>query len=46
MAAMSEAAENYEPAAFLRFVIETSGYLDLLRQKDRKVRSAWRTSTN
>jgi DNA helicase-2/ATP-dependent DNA helicase PcrA len=33
MAAMGEAAENYEPAAFLRFVIETSGYLDLLRQE-------------
>ncbi|MFC6591126.1 ATP-dependent helicase [Deinococcus lacus] len=33
MAAMHEAAENYEPAAFLRFVIETSGYLDLLRQE-------------
>ncbi|GGM08769.1 ATP-dependent helicase [Deinococcus aerophilus] len=33
MAAMSEAAENYEPGGFLRFVIETSGYLDLLRQE-------------
>ncbi|WP_309573112.1 UvrD-helicase domain-containing protein, partial [Deinococcus sp.] len=31
MAAMSEAAENYEPAPFLRYVIETSGYLDLLK---------------
>ncbi|GHF30062.1 DNA helicase-2/ATP-dependent DNA helicase PcrA [Deinococcus metalli] len=31
MAAMSDAAENYEPAPFLRYVIETSGYLDLLR---------------
>lgn len=33
MQAMSEAADNYEPAGFLRFVIETSGYLDLLRQE-------------
>jgi ATP-dependent DNA helicase, Rep family len=33
MEAMSEAADNYEPAAFLRFVMETSGYLDLLRQE-------------
>ena len=33
MAAMSEAAENYDPAAFFRFVMETSGYLDLLRQE-------------
>ncbi|MFC5848081.1 ATP-dependent helicase [Deinococcus petrolearius] len=33
MGAMSEAAENYEPAPFFRFVIETSGYLDLLRQE-------------
>ncbi|MFK7603926.1 ATP-dependent helicase [Deinococcus sp. SM5_A1] len=33
LAAMSDAAENYDPAAFLRFVIETSGYLDLLRQE-------------
>ena len=33
MAAMSEAADNYEPAPFLRFVMETSGYLDLLRQE-------------
>lgn len=32
MHAMSEAADNYLPAPFLRFVIETSGYLDLLRQ--------------
>ncbi|UBV41429.1 ATP-dependent helicase [Deinococcus taeanensis] len=31
--AMSDAADNYEPAQFLRFVIETSGYLDLLRQE-------------
>ncbi|MDO4264302.1 MAG: 3'-5' exonuclease, partial [Deinococcus sp.] len=33
MAAMSEAADNYEPAPFLRFVMETSGYLDMLRQE-------------
>jgi len=33
IAAMSDAADNYEPAQFLRFVIETSGYLDLLRQE-------------
>ncbi|WP_034383922.1 ATP-dependent helicase [Deinococcus sp. YIM 77859] len=33
MHAMSEAADNYEPAPFLRYVIETSGYLDLLRQE-------------
>ncbi|GGN28785.1 ATP-dependent helicase [Deinococcus daejeonensis] len=33
MEAMADAAENYEPAPFLRFVIETSGYLDLLRQE-------------
>jgi DNA helicase-2/ATP-dependent DNA helicase PcrA len=33
LSAMSEAAENYEPAPFFRFVIETSGYLDLLRQE-------------
>lgn len=33
MEAMSEAADNYEPAAFFRFVMETSGYLDLLRQE-------------
>ncbi|THF88288.1 AAA family ATPase [Deinococcus sp. KSM4-11] len=33
MAAMSEAAENYEPAPFLRYVIEASGYLDLLKSE-------------
>ncbi|GBF04966.1 UvrD/REP helicase [Deinococcus aerius] len=33
MQAMSEAADNYEPGPFLRYVIETSGYLDLLRQE-------------
>ena len=33
MAAMSDAADNYEPGPFLRYVIETSGYLDLLRQE-------------
>lgn len=33
MHGMSEAADNYAPAGFLRFVIETSGYLDLLRQE-------------
>nr|WP_255673521.1 UvrD-helicase domain-containing protein [Deinococcus sp. 14RED07] len=33
MHAMSDAADNYEPGAFLRYVIETSGYLDLLRQE-------------
>lgn len=33
MEAMSEAADNYDPAPFLRFVMETSGYLDLLRQE-------------
>ncbi|PTA69353.1 UvrD-helicase domain-containing protein [Deinococcus arcticus] len=33
MEAMSDAADNYEPAQFLRYVIETSGYLDLLRQE-------------
>ncbi|MBZ9749413.1 ATP-dependent helicase [Deinococcus sp. HMF7604] len=33
MDAMSDAADNYEPAQFLRYVIETSGYLDLLRQE-------------
>ncbi|WP_019585812.1 ATP-dependent helicase [Deinococcus apachensis] len=31
--AMSAAADNYEPGPFLRYVIETSGYLDLLRQE-------------
>jgi len=30
---MSEAADNYEPGPFLRFVVEHSGYLDLLRQE-------------
>ncbi|WP_198295794.1 UvrD-helicase domain-containing protein [Deinococcus sp. DB0503] len=33
MHAMSEAADNDEPGPFLRYVIETSGYLDLLRQE-------------
>ncbi|PNY82655.1 ATP-dependent helicase [Deinococcus koreensis] len=33
MAAMSDAADNYEPAPFLRYVIESSGYLDLLKQE-------------
>ncbi|SEJ03466.1 ATP-dependent DNA helicase, Rep family [Deinococcus reticulitermitis] len=33
MASLSEAADNYEPAPFLRFVMEASGYLDLLRQE-------------
>ncbi|OOV13412.1 UvrD-helicase domain-containing protein [Deinococcus sp. LM3] len=33
MHAMSDAADNYEPGPFLRYVIETSGYLDLLRQE-------------
>ncbi|WP_180970174.1 ATP-dependent helicase [Deinococcus planocerae] len=33
MHGMSEAADNYLPGPFLRFVIETSGYLDLLRQE-------------
>ncbi len=33
MAAMSEAAENYDAASFLRYVMETSGYLDMLRQE-------------
>jgi DNA helicase-2/ATP-dependent DNA helicase PcrA len=33
MHAMSDAADLYPPGGFLRFVIETSGYLDLLRQE-------------
>ncbi|RTR28652.1 ATP-dependent helicase [Deinococcus radiophilus] len=33
MHSMSEAADNYEPAQFLRFVMESSGYLDMLRQE-------------
>nr|WP_221269513.1 UvrD-helicase domain-containing protein [Deinococcus budaensis] len=33
IAAMSDAADLYPPGGFLRFVIETSGYLDLLRQE-------------
>ncbi|WP_019010505.1 ATP-dependent helicase [Deinococcus aquatilis] len=33
MAAMSDAADNYLPGPFFRFVIENSGYLDLLRQE-------------
>ncbi|GGJ64199.1 ATP-dependent helicase [Deinococcus aquiradiocola] len=33
MSAFSDAAENYTPGGFLRYVIETSGYVDLLRQE-------------
>lgn len=33
MRSFSEAAENYEPASFLRYVIEASGYADMLRQE-------------
>ncbi|GAA4021922.1 UvrD-helicase domain-containing protein [Deinococcus rubellus] len=33
MEAFSEAADNYSPASFLKFLIESSGYLDLLRQE-------------
>jgi len=33
MSAFSDAAENYTPGSFLRYVIETSGYVDLLRQE-------------
>ncbi len=33
MAAFSEAAENYTPGAFLRYAIESSGYVDMLRQE-------------
>lgn len=33
MHAMHEAADNYEPAQFLKLIIESSGYLDLLRKE-------------
>ncbi len=33
MEAMTEAANNYEPAPFLRYIIENSGYIDLLRKE-------------
>ena len=33
MAAFSEAADNYSPGSFLKYLIESSGYLDLLRQE-------------
>ena len=33
MSAFSEAADNYSPGAFLRYAIESSGYVDLLRQE-------------
>ncbi|ULH16167.1 ATP-dependent helicase [Deinococcus sp. KNUC1210] len=33
MEAFATAAENYTPGSFLRFAIESSGYLDLLRQE-------------
>ncbi len=33
MAAFAEAADNYTPGAFLRYAIESSGYVDLLRQE-------------
>ena len=33
MGAFAEAAENYTPGAFLRYAIESSGYVDLLRQE-------------
>lgn len=33
MAELSEAADNYEPAQFLRLVIDSTGYLDMLRQE-------------
>ncbi|WP_425147185.1 ATP-dependent helicase [Deinococcus sp.] len=33
MDAFATAAENYTPGSFLRFAIESSGYLDLLRQE-------------
>ena len=33
MATFAEAAENYLPGPFLKFLIESSGYLDLLRQE-------------
>ncbi|WP_293914817.1 UvrD-helicase domain-containing protein [Deinococcus sp.] len=33
MGTFAEAAENYLPGPFLKFLIESSGYLDLLRQE-------------
>ena len=33
MEAFSEAAENYSPGSFLKYLIESSGYLELLRQE-------------
>ncbi|WP_409013322.1 UvrD-helicase domain-containing protein [Deinococcus sp.] len=33
MAAFAEAADNYAPGAFLRYAVESSGYVDLLRQE-------------
>ncbi len=33
MEAFSQAAENYSPGSFLKYLIESSGYLDLLRQE-------------
>ena len=33
MQAFSEAADNYSPGSFLKYLIESSGYLDLLRQE-------------
>ena len=33
MSAFSEAADNYAPGSFLKYLIESSGYLDLLRQE-------------
>ena len=33
MGAFAEAADNYSPGSFLKYLIESSGYLDLLRQE-------------
>ncbi len=33
MQAFTEAADNYSPGSFLKYLIESSGYLDLLRQE-------------
>ena len=33
MEAFSQAADNYSPGSFLKYLIESSGYLDLLRQE-------------
>ncbi|WP_420595798.1 ATP-dependent helicase [Deinococcus sp.] len=33
MSAFSEAADNYSPGSFLKYLIESSGYLELLRQE-------------